>query len=57
MDVDLLEHLEDGLAAHAGRELVVAVLVEELQVALLARGARRALRPVSFGSMTMYASQ
>ena len=34
--VDLLEHLEDGLAAHAGRELVVAVLVDELEVALLA---------------------
>ena len=34
--VDLLEHLEDGLAAHAGRELVVAVLLDELQVALLA---------------------
>ena len=28
VDVDLLEHLEDGLAAHAGRELVVAVLLE-----------------------------
>ena len=36
VDVDLLEHLEDGLAAHAGGELVVAVLVEELHVALLA---------------------
>ena len=36
----LLEHLEDGFAAHAGGELVVAVLVDELQVALLARGAR-----------------
>ena len=34
--VDLLEHLEDGLAAHAGGELVVAVLLDELQVALLA---------------------
>ena len=28
VDVDLLEHLEDGLAAHAGGELVVAVLLE-----------------------------
>ena len=34
--VDLLEHLEDGLAAHAGRELVVAVLLDELHVALFA---------------------
>ena len=35
MHVDVLEHLEDGLAAHAGGELVVAVLFDELQVALL----------------------
>ena len=40
--VDVLEHLEDGLAAHAGGELVVAVLVDELQVASLPRGARPA---------------
>jgi hypothetical protein len=54
--VDLLEHLEDGLAAHAGGELVVAVLLEELQVALLAEQIPRC-SAVSFGSMTMYASQ
>ena len=36
VDVDALEHLEDGFAAHAGLELVVAVLVDELHVALLA---------------------
>ena len=36
VDVDLLEHLEDGLAAHAGLELVVAVLLDELHVALFA---------------------
>ena len=42
MHVDLLEHLEDRLAAHAGGEAVVAVLVEELDVTLL----REELRPV-----------
>src|SRR4029079_10231035 len=36
VDVDALEHLEDGFAAHARLELVVAVLVDELHVALLA---------------------
>ena len=35
MHVDVLEHLEDGFAAHAGREVVVAVLFDQLQVALL----------------------
>src|SRR5262249_34180882 len=35
VDVDALEHVEDGLAAHAGGELVIAVLVLELHVALL----------------------
>jgi hypothetical protein len=37
VDVDLLEHLEDRLAAHPGAELVVTVLVEELQITLLAQ--------------------
>ncbi len=36
VDVDALQHLEDGFAAHARLELVVAVLVDELHVALLA---------------------
>ena len=49
VDVDLLEHLEDGLAAHAGGELVVAVLVEELQVALLAEQLGRARAPSPSG--------
>ena len=35
--VHLLEHLEDGLAAHASLEFVVAVLLGELHVALLAQ--------------------
>ena len=45
--VDLLEHLEDGLAAHAGRELVVAVLLDELEVALLAQEIAALRAPVS----------
>ena len=49
----LLEHLADGLAAHAGGERVVAVLLEELLVASPRRGARPARAAVSFGSMTM----
>ena len=57
VDVDLLEHLEDRLAAHAGRELVVAVLLEELHVALFGEQLGLRAAPVSFGSMTMYASQ
>ena len=34
VDVHRLEHVEDGFAAHARRELVVAVLLEQLHVAL-----------------------
>src|SRR5690606_34495063 len=36
VDVDLPEHLEDGLAAHAGVEGLVTELVLQLLVALLA---------------------
>src|SRR5690606_16812157 len=35
VDVHPLEHLEDGLAAHARREAIVAVLLEQLSVTLL----------------------
>ena len=55
--VHLLEHLEHGFAAHAGGELVVAVLLDELQVALLAEELAPRSSPVSLPSMTMYASQ
>src|SRR4029077_8245622 len=48
VDVDVLEHLEDSLAAHARLELVVAVLLDDLGVALLgdelSSGERRLLR-------------
>ena len=40
VDVHLLEHLEDGLAAHAGGELVVAVLLGELHVDVYKRQRR-----------------
>ena len=37
MNVDAFQHLEHRLAAHAGLEAVIAVLVDELRVALLAQ--------------------
>ena len=49
----LLEHLADRLAAHAGVERVVAVLLEQLAVALLGEELALRQRRVSFGSMTM----
>jgi hypothetical protein len=51
--VDVLEQLEDGLAAHARTELVRAVLLDELLVALLAEDLARSSERRRLGSMTM----
>ena len=35
VDIDVLQHLQDGLATHSGGETVVAVLADQLLIALL----------------------
>ena len=51
------EELQDRLPAHAGREGLLAQLVEQLPVALLGEELALGLSVVSLGSMTMYDSQ